>query len=294
MYTAAEMTAGLHLSKAREYWESDRLELAMQAMHLALNLGLSPSHIYDLQRMIEAELTARREGVRVRCTEHLEVELPQSLEAVMRERLRERALRAWMDVTERLAVRWGKPVLITLFPSEDASLFVHARYGYYAERTERHKICLPLYILRGAFRLAVLHEATHAALHDAVGDHVPRWFDEGTAVWMEGLTGGDERRLRILRARGRLPTMDQVAARLGSYETSLGSDAAATAYAAAGSFIRSLVEAHGGAGVPPALWIRTLLEEMRRGERFNRAFRKATGESLQGAERRWRAELQGS
>lgn len=288
MQTPAEMMARLHLAKAEEFWLADRLEQAHAAMVLALRAGVSPSDVYDRQRAIEAELAARRAGHRWRVTEHLELELPEALPAITRRRIIARAWDGWLEVTETLHVRWGKHVLITFFPTHEASAFLHARYGYYANRTEWHKVCLPFAFCSGRadLRRAVIHEVTHAALHDATPDDIPRWLDEGFAVWMEGgIAWREMAELRTLAARGRLPSMDEVAALLSSYSTSLDSARAVVAYAAAADFVTYLGRSAGTA------WPVSLLRSLRQGQRLADAFRAVVGTTIRAAESAWAKSL---
>lgn len=286
MRSAAEVLVRAHVATAHELWKADQLDAAFGAMSRALQIGVLPGDLYDLQRMIEAEYAARKVGARLRCAEHLELELPQDLSSRTRAAMIEQAVHAHQDVTERLEVHWGKPVLITVFAQEEASLFLHARYGYYTERTERHKVCLPWHAALYAIRQATLHEVTHAAIHDAAGDAVPRWFDEGVAMWMEGGLRGRRRKVRLLAARKALPILQQVSGRLESYETDLSGEAADTLYVIAGDFVVHLVDRLG------ASWVRRLLDRLRGGEEFLRAFRHVTGRRLQDAEREWRAALE--
>jgi len=288
MEIPSEILARAHLAKAEEYWLADRLEPAEAAMALALNTGMSPSDVYDRQRTIDAELAARRKGVRLRIAEHLITELPAHESAQARRTLNSVAADVWRWVTDRLQVRWGKPGLITVFPDYEASLFLHARYGYYAERSESHKICLPYELAQSsaAFHRALLHECTHAALHNHAGDAVPRWFDEGVAVWMEGGCDAlEKRQLRLRAAHGDVPTLAQVSGMLSSYRTELDSVAAGVSYAVAGSFVAYLAQAVEAGGIVG------ILTRLRNGETFERAFRRVAGRDLAAVERDWRRSL---
>lgn len=283
-----EILARTHYAKAEEYWRADRLEAAHAAMTLAMQAGMSPSDVYDRQRTIDAELAARRNCLRWRPTEHLVLELPSDRSSHLHATVLSVAMAAWTDVTETLRVRWGKPVLVAVFQDAESSLFLHARYGYYSERSESHKVCLPCDLLQSAasLRRALLHEVSHAALHNYIGDAVPRWFDEGVAVWMEG--GGDSlerRQLRIRASQKDLPSMDQISSLLGSYGTDLDSTAAGVAYVAAGSFVSFVVTRSGIGGLRSALMLSAS------GEDFGRAFRYATGRGLREWETAWRRAL---
>lgn len=283
-----EIVAETHLRKAEEYWRRDRLQEARAAMALALNVGMPASDVYDRQRTIDAELAARLAGARLRVGEHLWVEIPVTMTSVARNALLTATEAAWLEITTASGVRWGKPVLVTIFPEAETTVFLHARYGYYAERTEAHKVCLPPFSAPsgGAYRRAARHEIAHAALHDVLGEAVPRWFDEGAAVWLEGGSDSLERRqVRIAAAHGRLPTLAQIDAALGSYQTSLDSITAGVAYGAAGAFIGWVMAAHGSEALP------TLLREARRRNALSKASRAVFGRDLRKLESDWRRTL---
>jgi len=280
-----EIIARTHLAKAEEYWLADRLGEAHAAMALALNTGVAPSDVYDRQRTIEAELAARMRGERRRIAEHLVLETAAALPARILGPVARATWDSWLDVTVALRVRWGKPVLVTIFGGAEDSLFIHSRYGYYRERSEVHKVCLPSSLIGSLpiLRQAVLHEVAHAAIHDVAGEAVPRWLDEGVAVWMEGGGGPLEtRQLRIAAAKGRTPTMREVSARLESYDTDLDSIAAGVSYAAAGVFVEHIVGAHSAEAVV------RVLRALREGGDMERAFRAAIGRSLRDVEAEWR------
>ena len=248
MRTASELMAWTHLGKAMEFYAADRLELAHDAMALALNAGLHPGHMFDRQRAVDAELAARRDGVHMRVGEHLIVEAPETL--LSRPGIVRLIAEAVLDISVIWSLRWGKPVLVTIFSSHDAVLFLHSRYGYYSERSETHKICLPPSVCRArsVLRQAVRHEAAHAAVHTLAGDAAPRWLDEGIAVWSEEPEGRDPD-LRLAAMGEQVPTLQAIEASLGTYDVELDSTRAAIAYAAAGSFVGWLIEQVGVEGV---------------------------------------------
>ncbi len=291
MRTASELMALTHMGKALEYYDADRLELAHAAMALALNAGVQPTSIFDRQRALDAELGARREGERWRIGEHLIVEAPNYL--LRNTSFVEITSAATMDVTETWSVRWGKPVLVTVFATQDAALFLHSRYGYYSPRSEAHKICLPPSVCAhpDLLRQAVRHEAAHAAVHTLAGDAVPRWLDEGIAVWTEGGGGPhNDRRVRLAAMKRRLPlpTPDDVAASLGTYEVELDSARAADAYAAAGSFAGHLIDRFGVADV------RRFLVAVGESGEAKRTVRRTFGRDLRELVRSWWQAIEGA
>ncbi|MBM3496931.1 MAG: hypothetical protein FJX72_21810, partial [Armatimonadetes bacterium] len=266
----------------------ERLEQAHAAMALALNAGIHPSDVFDRQRTIDAELAARRDGYRVRVAEHIWLEAPTPLwESPHHLRVvRDGVEAAFRSVTELWAVRWGKPVLVAIFSGPGASLFLHSRYGYYAERAEAHKVCLPPQVMDSPPLLeqAALHEIAHAAVHDIAGDAVPRWLDEGIAVWTEGgCSPIENRRLRLAANKRRVPSMQQIEGSLGSYDVDLDSGQASLAYAAAGTFIAFLAERSGAGRV------RDVLTRGRTRGDAGRALRATFGRDLRGLEAEWRS-----
>lgn len=274
----------LHLAKAREYWLADRLDLANAAMQNALRVGLPASDWYDLQRTIEAEWAVRQGAERRRIAEHLILEAHPARWGRYLAKITEIACRALVEVTETLAVNWGRPVLLTLFPSSDWVEFLHARYGYFAARAETHKICLPPQAVDppSMLRRAARHEMAHAATHQLAGETAPRWLDEGLAVLLEGGASLQERRqVRYAARRGQRMTLDEISGGFESYALDLDSPGAALCYALAGDFVGRLAAAHGlGA-------LRALLLRLGGGQRPDRAFRDVFGLPLRQAERGW-------
>lgn len=149
---------------------------------------------------------------------------------------------------------------------------------------DQHTIVVPAYASRRSVpraRNAVLrHEWAHLALHSYLqGLRVPRWFDEGYALWAEGGFDASEAwRLRILMALGRAPPLDSLT--LG-WPRDLAS--AQVAYLLSGSALDYLVEESGERGV------RLLLERWREGGSFGAALSLTYGITSGQLEEDWRA-----
>ena len=126
--------------------------------------------------------------------------------------------------------------------------------------------------------VAVLrHELAHLALHEALGDKPPRWFDEGYASLAAGEWGRDEllaTSLALAARRGR--TLEAVDSGFGG-----GSMAAEASYALA---YRAVVEM---AALDPERGLTLLFEYWRESPRLDVAMRRAYGMTLDGFERRW-------
>jgi hypothetical protein len=286
MRTTSEIIALTHLRKAEEYYLADRLEHAHSALMMAFRAGVYPGNVFDRQRTIEAELAARRAGQRLRIEEHLVTELPAELPdqpricAIVADCVR--------DVTELWSVRWGKPVLITVFATRDAVTFVHGRYGYYTERTESHKVCLPPQTCRDTdhLRLTIRHEVAHAAVHARAGDRIPNWLGEGIAVWTQGpLDAKEQRWLSVAAVTGLLRSLDKVESVFGNYDVQLNSRESAVAYSMVGGFVGYLIERFG------LDRFRRVLAELGRHGDVARALRNCLGSDLGTLEEDWRADL---
>ncbi len=273
----------IHLSKAREYWYEDRLDLAMAAVKNALRVGVPAGNWYDFQRTVEAEWGVRRDGRITRISEELSVEGDGIWERRTRE-FEQIALRALHDVTDTLAVLWGKPVLVTIFPRDEWVEFMRARYGYYAQRAEWHKVCLPPAVScePGIFLRAARHELTHAAIHELAGEGVPRWLDEGVAVLMEGPVDSAETAFltRHVSANG-APALNAISSGFESFGVSIGSMESRVCYAAAADFVNRALLKNG------MIAIRAVLESIGKGRAADRAFREVFAISLPTAEREW-------
>src|SRR2546422_6214188 len=113
-----EIALRVHLAKAEEFWRQDRLDLANEAMRRALKTGIPVSHVYNLQRTIEAEWGARQVSEQVRIDTYLIIEA-QRHSFSWWDQLTEIANSAHSIVTSTLEVTWSKPVLMTLFPFDE-------------------------------------------------------------------------------------------------------------------------------------------------------------------------------
>ena len=118
----------MHLSKAREYWRMDRLDLAEAAMGLALKAGVPPGHLYDFQRVVEAELGSRQAGERRRVAENLVLEASTERWGEYWMTIRDLSIAALMDVENAFDVRWSKPVLLTVIPEGDWVAFMRTSF----------------------------------------------------------------------------------------------------------------------------------------------------------------------
>jgi hypothetical protein len=133
---------------------------------------------------------------------------------------------------------------------------------------------------KGGDAIEVLrHELAHLALHEALGDLPPRWFDEGYASYAAGEWGRDEvlaTNFALAIAFGRLPS-------LASLDSSFqgGTTAAQSAYAFSYRAVAEL------AALDRARGLRLFFEYWRTERSLERAVRQAYGLTLGGFEEQW-------
>lgn len=112
------------------------------------------------------------------------------------------------------------------------------------------------------------HELAHVLLHRAVGGkHLPRWFDEGVAMWY-ALEWGRSQSLRLATASllGRLLPLEEI-----DQVLSFSSGRAELAYAESFSAVIFLLSRYGGDSV------RRIAKFMREGGSFREALSRTTG-----------------
>ncbi|HSJ65686.1 MAG TPA: hypothetical protein VK922_17475 [Gemmatimonadaceae bacterium] len=122
------------------------------------------------------------------------------------------------------------------------------------------------------------HELAHLALHEALGNRPPRWFDEGYASFAAGEWGRDEVLATsfALLVRG-LPTLDSLDRWFAG-----GSSQAGAAYALAYRAVSDL------AALDPERGLTLLFEYWERHGSLDRAVREAYGVTLDGFDAQWR------
>jgi len=126
------------------------------------------------------------------------------------------------------------------------------------------------------------HELTHVALHDAVsGRNVPRWFNEGLAVFASGESSFS--RVRTLST----ATLAGTLLPLQKLERTFPADAvsADVAYAEAADIVRFLLRQE------DRHRFTSLIERVAKGQSFETALHDAYGLDLQGLEYEWREDV---
>jgi hypothetical protein len=167
----------------------------------------------------------------------------------------------WDSLTDGRAPEWGAGIAIP-----HAGMIVIP--GYVSERTDTHG--LPQ-ILR--------HELAHIALHRfSGGTHVPRWFDEGYAMWSAGQFDADAGwKLRLAFVSRRAPPLDSL-----SLDWPLLAPDAQLAYLLSATAVRYLVSL----GTPATF--ERFLQTVRARASFEDALREVYVLSTPQFERQWR------
>lgn len=132
----------------------------------------------------------------------------------------------------------------------------------------------------GGLRTTLAHEVSHVLLHRAVGGKpLPRWFDEGVAMWY-ALEWGRAHSFRLALASllGRLVPLEEVDEVL-----SFSSEEAELAYAESFSAVVFLLSRYGGDSV------RRITKFMREGDSFREALSRTTGLSYDAFLGEWRS-----
>lgn len=165
----------------------------------------------------------------------------------------------------------GFPARATVYLAPDETTFRSLTggvpdWGAGVAIPDQRALVVPAYASRrsapGAANAVLRHEWAHLGLHEYLeGLQIPRWFDEGYALWAEGGFDASEAwRLRILLALDRTPPLDSLTLMWPRDQAS-----AEAAYLLSGSAISYLVEESGERGV------RLLLERWREGASLDRA-----------------------
>jgi hypothetical protein len=122
------------------------------------------------------------------------------------------------------------------------------------------------------------HELAHLALHEALGDLPPRWFDEGYASYAaREWSREDALRTNLALVLRGTPTLEELERSFGG-----GSARAEAAYALAYRAVAEL------AALDPDRGLRVFFAEWARAGRLDAAIRGAYGLTLDGFEARWR------
>jgi hypothetical protein len=131
----------------------------------------------------------------------------------------------------------------------------------------------------GTLEAVLAHEAAHMLIHDAAGERVPLWFNEGVATWQGRRWSLED--MMVYTTSLLTSDLPKLAALDSSFHGSAGE--AQLAYAASFAFVSWNVHRHGRD------LVRTVLRDSRSGS-FAKTWLAATGTTLDRSEAAWRRE----
>lgn len=136
----------------------------------------------------------------------------------------------------------------------------------------------------GSFRVTLAHEVAHLVIHGDPGTKIPKWLDEGAAMWLSGfsLTARDEGYLGFLARIGALYPLRRL-----EYSFPPGERTTSTAYRQSYLLVTYLVERH-GEGV-----VGEFLDRLERGEEDLAVLADIEGAPIDEVERRFGRWVQG-
>jgi tetratricopeptide (TPR) repeat protein len=132
---------------------------------------------------------------------------------------------------------------------------------------------------RESVKSTLVHEYTHALIHDLTGRSCPVWLNEGIAEYQEAkLRKGSLQKLRIAARIDQLIPLDQLDAAFRTNDV----DKALLAYQQSYSLVTYLVERH------QFFRVRRILEHLTAGETLDNAFKKEYFVSAEQLEKKWK------
>ena len=150
----------------------------------ALNLGTGPTGAQvRLYRQIEAEAVTRSKSVIHKLESWLQLEAPEDIPLMIQ--------RAIVHFVEATAARFGftnrPPLMITILAHEVNAPWAVGRSGYFVQKSNFGKICIPLAALSDPRELeaVISHEYAHQIVSDLTAGLAPRWLNEAFATLAE-------------------------------------------------------------------------------------------------------------
>jgi hypothetical protein len=197
------------------------------------------------------------------------------------------------ELGKKLGLRLNRKIRVSLFPGEIS--FGEGIYRWIGQRPEPwvlavafkgpHRIAIKAASLRelsnASLRVTVKHELSHIFMGELEkrSGPVPRWFDEGVAMWASDrkLERKEEIRLKGFARHGGLIPLQEL-----MYTFPPHSREVTLAYLESHSFVLFLEQQVGEGTIP------RILSHLKEGRPFDEAFQRATGLSWRTAEARWR------
>lgn len=250
---------------AEIHYHKDNAELAISNLEAALKLAPNDNNLKGMLSKINREKKAEG-GFQQEATEHFTVRFEGREERDIARIITIILEEAYREVGASFSFYPGDPTTVILYSEEkfrDVTLTPAWTKGIFDG-----KIRLPI---GGALNdkdlleKVIFHEYTHAVVHNISGKDVPRWLNEGLAVYMEH---GDKKRLedRIIseiKKGGRIIPLHEL------HDSFMDSEESRVPilYAESYSAVDYLIDRYG------IFRVKTLLEELSRGREFKDAFR---------------------
>lgn len=177
-------------------YESDNLKAAYSK---AKSLGAgSGGYGIITYRLIEAEYYTRRDGVQDKVNDWLTLEYVQERFGPIRDQVLEIVLSSCDAVARLLGYEHSVPLLMTFLSPEADVPWVPGRHGFFIDKRDYCKICIPDYALENSKVLqeVVRHEYAHLVNLARSNAQIVTWLDEGLAMVVAGK--GDDHRWRRL------------------------------------------------------------------------------------------------
>lgn len=278
-----------YLALAEKYYTEDRLDLAMRVVQDAFaHEGWQPGLWTAFFNELQCEYDARMASDIRQVDEKLSIELPRTEPEYTADFLTQAAVESREKVRGVLGAEFNTPVMVTIFLPDAPAQFIVGTYGYVMHKTGLDKICLPNYTMQSKteIRNALTHEFAHVANHELVQRELPHWLDEGIAEYVEGMPPESV----IRSAAAQYPKLLSLSRAEGAFDNpDLRKDEPGkviAAYKLSASFIDWWIKQF---GLPT---LHQALNNIKEGQRVDRAIGHATGHSLRSMERDWRRWLQ--
>jgi hypothetical protein len=276
-----------YLEIAQHHYMEDDLDLAMQVIRDAFeNAGWYPGPWTGFFNELRSEKEARDAAAVHRVDDKLTIEIPRMAPLTSYRSLRAAALIARKTVSDFFDLELEVPVIITIFLPDAPMEFTSGEYGYMASKHHLNKICLPYETTQ--YLQGLLHEFTHAAVHEVAGEDPPAWLNEGLAEYISrgvSLEGEHCEPTREIAEKEEVGIGDLNVWLNSSELRKDDPDRVSAAYDLAGTLVGYLIETYGKQSVV------SLLEQIGNGVDSGRALRRVCRKGVGGLEEDWRSWL---
>lgn len=139
-------------------------------------------------RLIEAEYYTRRDGKKHQVNDWLTLEFIEDRVGPILDEVVELTLKSCDAVAHLLRFEHSVPVLITFLSPEADVPWVPGRHGFFIDKKDYSKICIPDYALnnKGVLEEVIRHEYAHLVNMARSLAQIVTWLDEGLAMVVSG------------------------------------------------------------------------------------------------------------